>query len=215
MMKEKVVLIGSGGHAKVVADILREMGTYEIIGVTVKDTGSHDTFCGYPILGGDEVLPKLINDGVRSVAIGIGGFTDNNLRKRVYTKVKALGFRVVSAIHPRTAISGSASLGEGVVIFPGVIINTEVRVGNNVVIATGSTVDHETTVEDHVLISAGVTIGAYASIREGALIALGAKIVSGIQVGKNALVAAGGVVIENVGENARVFGVPARPRQGA
>jgi len=211
-MKEKIVLIGNGGHAKLVLDFLGEMGNYEIIGVVIDKKDSNNNFCGYPILGDDEVLIDLINQGVNCAAIGIGGFKDNSLRKKIYTKVKTLGFKVISAIHPSAVISKSVLLGEGNVIFPGVIINTETRIGDNVIIATGSTVDHETVIEDHVLISAGVTIGACALIQEGALIALGAKVVSGIRVGKNALIAAGAVVVKDVDDHAKVFGIPARPK---
>jgi UDP-perosamine 4-acetyltransferase len=209
--KEKVVLIGNGGHAKVVIDILEEMNIYEIIGVTT-DRKDSDRFCGYPILGNDEVLLNLINNGVTHAAMGIGGFKDNNLRRKVYAKVKAYGFKFVSPIHPSAMISKSALIGEGTVIFRGVAINNDVRIGDNAFIATGSTIDHETIIEDHVLISAGVTIGAYTTIQEGALCALGAKIISGIKVGKNALIAAGAVVVNDIDDNAKVFGIPAKEK---
>lgn len=212
MEKEKVVLLGSGGHAKIVLDILGEMGKYRILGITTNDKNHKGHFFGYPILGDDAILQNLMKEGVIKVAIGIGGFVDNKLRKRIYSKVKALGLKVVSAIHPSAVISKSVLLGEGNVIFPGVVINPDVRIGNNVIIATGSTIDHESIIEDHVLISAGVTVGGNSIIQEGALIALGSKVVSGIKVGKHACVAAGAVVVENIGDNAKVFGIPARPK---
>lgn len=210
-MKEKIVVIGNGGHAKVVIDILREMGRYEIIGVTTDKKCSDDVFCNYPVLGDDDILCDLIRNGVKNAAIGIGGFKDNTLRKKIYEETKTKGFKVISAIHPSAVISRSALLGEGDVIFPGVVINTDVHIGNNVVIATGSTIDHETVIKDNVLISAGVNVGAYATIEEGALLALGSKVVSGVRVGGNSLVAAGAVVINDVDQDSKVFGIPARP----
>lgn len=210
MCREKVVLLGSGGHAKVVIDILEEMDCYEIIGITTQGEDKKIDFCSYPVLGDDEVLTDLIKNGVKHAAIGIGGFKDNQLRKKIYSKVKKLGFMVVSAIHPSAVISKTFSLGEGNVIFPGVVINTGVQIGNNIVIATGATIDHETIIEDHVLVSAGVSVGANCLIKEGALLALGSKVVSRIKVGKNVCVAAGAVVVNDIDDNLRVFGVPAR-----
>jgi sugar O-acyltransferase (sialic acid O-acetyltransferase NeuD family) len=211
MKKEKLVLLGSGGHAKCVLDILEEMDSYEIIGVTTQDETRKD-FCGYPILGNNETLQDLYMEGIRYIALGVGGYTDNNQRKALYTKLKQLGFTVVSAIHPSAMISKTVSLGEGNIIFSGVIMIPDVQVGNNVVIASGSNIGHEVIIEDHVLISTGVTTGANIKIQEGALISMGATIVSGVTVGKNAFVAAGAVVVKDIEENTKVFGIPARPK---
>ena len=165
MKKEKVVLLGSGGHAKCVLDILEEMDSYEIIGVTTKDEAKKD-FCGYPVLGNNETLQDLYMEGIRHIALGVGGYTDNNQRKALYTKLKQLGFSVVSAIHPSAMISKTVSLGEGNVIFSGVIIIPDAQVGNNVIVASGSNIGHEVIIEDHVLISTGVTLGANIKIQD-------------------------------------------------
>ena len=207
--KEKVVVLGSGGHAKVVIDILEAEGRFEIVGLTTKD--ALQNLGNYPVLGDDEILPDLLAQGVAWAAIGVGGYTSNALRKQIYQHVKSLGFHVATAVHPSAVITGGVSIGQGSVIFAGVVLNPQVMIGDNVVVATGSTVDHETRVENHVLISAGVTVGAKVTIQEGALLAIGSTIVSGVTVGKNALVCAGAVVIRDVPDDARVLGVPARP----
>ena len=206
--KRRVVILGSGGHAKVVIDILQAMRLFEIVGLVTKDTV--DTLAGYPVLGDDDVLPDLLVQGVTWVAVGIGGFISNTLRRQVYERVKSLGFQVVTAIHPSAVIGADVSIGQGSVIFAGVVLNPEVQVGENVVVATGSTVDHETIVEDHVLISAGVTVGANVTVRQGALVAIGSTVISGITVGCDALVGAGAMVAEDVPDRVVVAGVPAR-----
>jgi sugar O-acyltransferase (sialic acid O-acetyltransferase NeuD family) len=211
MNKPKVIVVGVGGHAKIVVDILEDMDSFEIIGVTAIDEKGGQ-FQGYPIIGDDSVLQQHFDQGVTNVAIGIGGFTNNKLREQVYKFVKSIGFQVVSAIHPSAVISKSVKLGEGVTIFPGVVITTEAVIGNNCIIATSATIDHETIIGDHVLISAGVTIGANTIIKEGVLCALGAKVVSAVTLGKEVLVAAGAVVVNDVEDHARVFGVPAKMR---
>jgi UDP-perosamine 4-acetyltransferase len=209
-MKEEIILVGSGGHAKIVNDILNEMNGYEIRGVVTNE--KLDSFCGLPVLGNDEVLDTYFSRGIRKLAMGIGGFTSNSLREQVYLSLRAKQFEFINCIHPSAIISKSCKIGDGCVIFAGTVLNAEVVIGNNVIVATGSTIDHETQLGDHILVSAGVTIGANNKISTGALIALGAKIVSGVTIGENSLVAAGSVVVNDVPANTAVFGIPAKPK---
>lgn len=208
-MNQPVILIGSGGHAKVLIDILHTIKNYTIIGVTSNSLKRGDLFEGYKVLGEDSVIAEF-SPQIHLIAMGLGGYRNNILRGEVYSYIKNLGFTFMNVIHPRAILSESTKLGEGVVIFPGVIVNTEVVIGNNTIIATGSTIDHETIIGNNVLISAGVTIGANVHIQDNSLLALGAKVVSGMTIGRNAVVAAGAVVINNVRENEIVYGVPAK-----
>lgn len=210
-MKKKVIVVGSGGHAKVIIDILHEMNVFQIIGITSNSITKGETFFGYPVLGDDECL-KEFSPNEYQIAIGLGGYRDNNLRDSVYSKTKKLGFNFVNAIHPSAVISKTVNIGEAVVIFPGVTLNTEVSIGNNSIVATGSTIDHETIIGNNVLVSAGVTVGAYTEIMDNALLALGSKIISGVKIGKKAIVAAGAVVVNDVSENDIVFGIPAKKK---
>lgn len=207
---KKIIIVGDGGHAKVVIDIIQEMNCYEIIGIT--SNNNINRFCGYPVLGNDDILSDYLKKGINNIALGIGGFKDNIHRTELYNKFSGLGFNIINAIHPNTVISKSVDIGNGVVVFPGVVLNAEVKIGNNVIIATGSTIDHETIIESNTLVSAGVTIGANALIGEGSLCALGSKIVSGVTIGKNCLVAAGAVVVNDIDDNSVVCGIPAKKR---
>ena len=211
-MKEKIVILGSSGHAKVIIEIIQAMGTYEIIGVTTVDPKVKDKFFGYPVLGDDSILPQLKKDGVNLVAIGMGGYTNNSIRKEVYLNAKGLGFNCLTAIHPTAIISPSAKTGECSVIFAGAIVHTDTVIGNNVIIATGSTVDHNTVIADHVLVSAGVSVGANVRIGESSLLAIGSTVITGIKIGAHCLVAAGAVVVKEVLDGQKVFGVPATPK---
>jgi len=208
-MKEKVIIIGTGGHARVVIDIIQEAGEFQIAGLIAKDK-SMESFAGYPVTGTDDDLPAIHSSGIKHAAIGIGGYRDNQLRTRIFDNLKNIGFEIINAIHPRAITSKSITMGEGCTLFPGAIVNTDAVIGDNVIIATGATIDHETIIHNDVLISAGVTIGAYCTIGEGALCALGSKIISGINIGENAVVAAGAVVIDDVDSNNIVYGIPAK-----
>jgi sugar O-acyltransferase (sialic acid O-acetyltransferase NeuD family) len=207
---ENVIVIGSGGHAKVIIDIIHEMGIYNIIGLTSDSITKGNLFYGYEVLGNDDVLLNYKNNSQVKVAMGLGGYINNTIRKKAYISIKNFGLSFINVIHPKSIISKTVILGEGVTIFPGAIINTDAILGNNVIIATGASIDHETIIGDHVLISAGVTIGAYCIIEDEVLLALGSKVISGLKIGKSSLIAAGAVLVKSINENSKVFGIPAK-----
>lgn len=210
--KEKIIVIGSGGQAEVVIDILQEMNKYEILGLTTNEKTPYDNILGVPVLGDDSVLDSYFNNGVKKLAMAVGGFRNNTLRKKLFLHFKSKGFSFVNAIHPFTSISRTVSLGEGVIAYQGVVINTKAVIGDNCILALNSSVGHSTTIESHSLISAGANVGADAVVGSESLIAIGAKIVSGAKVGKNVLVAAGAVVVNDIPDNVSVFGIPAKVR---
>jgi sugar O-acyltransferase (sialic acid O-acetyltransferase NeuD family) len=210
-VNNNVIVIGSGGHAKMVIDIMHEMKSVNIHGVTSNSLLQGSSFYGYKVLGNDDILKQFSRSNYH-IAMGLGGYRDNILREKLYKYVKELGFNFINIIHPTAIISKTVVIGESVVIFPGAIINTDVQIGDNSIIATGSTIDHETIIGNNVLISAGVTIGANSLIMDNALLAIGSIVISGVKIGKNALVAAGAVVTKDVFDNEKVFGIPAKKR---
>jgi UDP-perosamine 4-acetyltransferase len=211
MEKQEIIIVGSGGHAKVVIDIIEQEGVYKIYGILTNDLIT--SLCGYPVLGNDDYLDQPQLNQKYKIAIGIGGFKDNLLRKTIFNKLVQKNFDIVNCIHPSAIISSSVKLGSGIVIFAGVILNPEVVVHDNCIIATGSTIDHETIIKSHCLISAGVSIGANTCIDEESLCALGSKVISQVNVGRNVLVAAGAVVTNNILDGEIVFGIPAKTKK--
>lgn len=213
---KKVIIIGSGGHAKVVIDIINEINKknkdIDIIGITSKSLSVGELFFGLPVLGNDDIIEGYRGKENYFLAMGLGGFKDNFLREKVFNAMVGLGMRFLNVIHPSAVISETVVFGQGVTIFPGVILNTEVEIGDNTIIATGSSIDHETIIEENVLVSAGVTVGAYAIIGKRSLIALGANVVSGVKIGVDVLVAAGAVVVNDISDNKKVFGIPAKEK---
>lgn len=212
-VKKPVLLIGAGGHAKVLIELIHQSDDYYIEAVIGRNDEIHEEIMGYKILKGDIYLADYKAKGINLVAIGIGGYTNNNKRKDLFRNLKNDGYKIINLVHPSAIVSQSVVLGEGVVIFSGVTINTEVIIGDNTVIATGANIDHETIIEDHVLISAGVTVGAGNIIKQGALLALGANVISRVVIGENTLVAAGAVVVSNVAKDTVVYGIPAKEKR--
>lgn len=207
--RERVLLVGSSTQALIALDVLEKLGVYDVVGVTTEDK-SITEFCGLPVLGGNADLPRLFDEGIRSAAIGVGGWTDNRARVGLYRRLKEIGYRLVSPIHPSTIIGRQVEIGEAVTVYASVAIDPQSTIGDNTIIGTNSFVGHETKVGNHVLISGGVMVGGRVTIGDSALLSIGCTIVSGVSVGAGALVAAGAVVVKDVEPHTAVAGIPAR-----
>src|SRR4051812_39773270 len=120
----RVVGLGAGGHAKVVLDILAVHGRHEIIGLLDADESLWgQNVLGVPVLGGDDKLPALLEDGVDSAFIGTGSGNNTARRRAVWDLAVSSGLHIVDAIHPRAVVAESASFGRGVTLMADAIIN--------------------------------------------------------------------------------------------
>ena len=152
---DKVVIWGASGHAIVVADILRLMGNYAIVGYLdgVNPDRVGTSFDGGFVLGGVEMLEELMNGGVSNLALGVG---DCQARIQLAETAVKAGFNLATAIHPSAIVASSAQVGAGSVLCAGSIVNPEARIGRAVIVNTGASVDHECVIEDGVHLSPGV-----------------------------------------------------------
>jgi UDP-perosamine 4-acetyltransferase len=207
----KTVIVGAGGHAKVVLEILRLRPGCEVVGLLDPDEKKHGLrLLGLPVLGGDELLPGLRREQVEEAIVAVG---DNRLRQRLFSVCRELGFELAQAIHPAATISPSARLGAGTAAMAGVVVNAEAVIGENVVLNTGCSVDHDCLVGDHAHIAPGAHLGGEARVGAGALVGLGASVLPAVEVGEWAVVGAGAVVTEEVPPRRCVAGVPAREQE--
>lgn len=207
----RVIGLGAGGHAKVVMDVLRLVGGYDLVGLL--DPRSElwgTTVMDVAVLGSDELLPKLRRQGVEHAFIGLGSSRDTGPRRRLYERARQEGFSLVPAIHPRAVLAASARLGQGPTVLANAVINAEARVGDNVIVNTGAIVEHDCIIGDHVHIATGAKLGGGVQVGEGAHLGLGATVRQGIRVGCGAVVGAGAVVVSDVPDGVVVAGVPAR-----
>jgi UDP-perosamine 4-acetyltransferase len=203
-----VVLIGAGGHGRVVLDILRAGGVHNPVGFLDADpqlTGQE--VGGLPVLGQLNMLPKLKSQKVKGVIISIG---DNHPRWQYFRKILGHGFELVNAIHPASTVAESARLGRNVVVAAGAVISTDVSIGDGTIINTSAVVDHECRVGQAVHICPSATLAGRVRVGEQAFIGLGSNIIQCLNLGAYCIVGAGAVVIEDVPAGATVVGVPAR-----
>lgn len=208
-MKDPIVIIGAGGHGKVVLDVLRAAGQYEPVGFIDADTRLAGTkVSGVPVLGPTNVLPKLRQQ--QRVAHAIVAIGDNRTRYRYLAAIESEGFELTSAIHPTAFVSPTARLGRNVVVCPNASIITEARLGDGVIVNTGAIVEHECELADAVHVAPGACLAGRVRVGACAFIGIGAQVIQCLAVGEGATVGAGAVVIQDVPDGATVVGVPAR-----
>lgn len=209
--RQRVVLIGAGGNARVVLDVLRNAGECEVVGLL--DPGRiGETIDGVPVLGGDELLNVLPGRGIRHAIVGVGAVGDNRLRMVLFERVCTAGFEPINAIHPRAVLSNTVRVGSGVAIMAGVVVNAGSRIGDNVVLNTGAIIEHDCAIESHAQVAPGAVLCGGVRVGIAAYVGAGATVRQGISIGEYAIVAAGAVVVRNVAGHTSVFGVPAREK---
>lgn len=207
--KEKLVVFGAGGHAKVVIDIIEQQGNYEIAGLlddNLEHRGKH--FFGYPVLGTRADLPALISAQLRHAIVTIG---DNASRAAVAAHLDQHGWSFASAVHPRASIGRGVNIGPGSVVMAGCVVNADTCLGAQVIVNTGATVDHDCRIEDAVHIAPGCHLCGGVSVGQGSLVGAGSTVTPGIKIGCRAIVGAGSTVIRDVADETKVSGSPARP----
>jgi len=209
-----VVVVGSGGHAKVVIDALLSAGR-RVLFATDPDAGSHGrTILGVTVAGGDDALwrhePSTVEVAL-GMAVPEGDVAQASSRRlRIIRDISGRGYRMATVIHPSAIISKSAALGEGCQIMAGAIIQPDCRLGSYTILNTRASVDHDCRIGDNVHLAPGVVLGGGITISNDAHLGLGAVIAPGVSIGAGSVIAAGAVVLRNVEQGQRVAGIPAK-----
>ncbi len=204
-----VLIIGCGGHAQVVADILmraRDAGEgIKPIGCLDDDSSIDDhAVLGLPILGCTTDIAHIAHDAL-VVAIG-----NNRTRQGLFDALQRQGKRFIVARHPSAVIAPDVRVGPGTVICAGAVVNPGSIIGANVILNVGCTVDHGNYVRDHAHIAPGVHMGGGVQIGKGTLVGIGSTVLPGRHVGAWSVVGGGTVVLDDIPEGAVAVGVPGR-----
>ncbi|WP_312504885.1 acetyltransferase [Lysinibacillus sp.] len=205
-MSKPIIIIGNGGHASVLTEILVSQRE-RILGFTAP-TIEKNSF-SIPYLGNDEVIFNYSASDVELV-LGIGMTRPSSLREKIFHNFYNKGYHFKSIIHPSAIIAPSVKLGQGVQIMAGVIIQTNTTIADNNIINTGALIDHDCQIEQHVHIAPGTKLSGTVYVRQGAHIGTGATIIQGMEIGSNCLIGAGSVVVKNIADGMTAFGVPAK-----
>jgi sugar O-acyltransferase (sialic acid O-acetyltransferase NeuD family) len=208
----RCVILGGGGHARVLIDCLRESGLVGIEGVLDPDSSLHGRkILDVPVLGGDDLLGGMAAGGVTHFVVGLGGVGDNRPRKRLFELGCSCRLTPLTVRHPSAVVSRWASISPGCQLLPGSIVNACAVLGKNVIVNSGAIVEHDCVVGDHAHIATGARLASTVRVGIGAHIGAGATVRQSIRIGDGAIVGAGAVVVKDVGAGVVVAGVPARP----
>ena len=206
--RNDVLVWGAAGHAKVVADILRQ-NAYAVCGFLDETTPDRrgESFCGATVLGSTNQLREIYESGVRKAIVAFG---DNMRRLAAGGLLEERDFELITAIHPSAVIAPDAFLGSGSVVAAGAVVGPGAVIGRCAILNTAATVDHDCTIADGAHIGPGAHVAGHVRIGRGAWIGIGVTIIDRKRIGAWSIVGAGAVVIEDVRDRVLVAGVPAR-----
>lgn len=196
-MNQKIILVGGGGHAKVVIDCLLAQGREVVAVFDQKNKG--------PMLGirrHEKYDPLLHRDAALLIAIG-----DNKVRQKLTAEIS---HSFTNTIHPSAIVSSFATTGHGTMILHRAVVQAGSVIGKHVILNTGSQVDHDGNIGDYVHVAPRAVLCGNVTVGEGTLIGAGAVILPGVKIGKWAVIGAGAVLTKHVEDRAVMAGVPGR-----
>ena len=205
----RVLILGAGGHGRVVLDILLQGRRYDVAGFLDNNSAIHGRRVdGCPVHGNLDDLERLSRElNVEAAVIAIG---DNGVRRGLARWVDQTGLQLVSAIHPSATLARNANVGRNVVVAAGAVVCAHCQIGDSVILNTGCIIDHQTVIGEGCHICPGVRVAGRVNVESGAFIGIGATVVPKVTIGCESIVGAGTVVIDDVTPMTTVVGVPAR-----
>lgn len=203
------IILGCGGHGRVVLDILLNGGAEKVVGfVDSNPKLAGRRIDGIEVLGHPDDLPHIRRElNVDRAVVAVG---DNGARRALADRLDGLGFELINAIHPSANVARNATFGKNTVIAAGALVSAHCQIGDSVILNTGCIVDHESLIGTATHVCPGARLAGRVTVESGAFVGIGATIIQNIRVGYEAVVGAGAVVINDVAPMSTVVGVPAR-----
>jgi sugar O-acyltransferase (sialic acid O-acetyltransferase NeuD family) len=200
-----LVVIGGGGHAKVVVSTALSAG-WRVVAVLDDAADKRGTdILGVPVSGGVDMIVDLASDGA-VIAVG-----DNRARKTLSDRINS---NWVTIVHPSAVVHPTVTLGHGTVVFAGVVIQPDTVIGDHAIINTSTSIDHDCRIGAFCHIAPGSNLAGSVTVGEGTFFGIGTRAIPGVMVGRWSTIGAGGVVIDEIPDGVTAVGVPARPSEG-
>lgn len=203
-MSKPVLVLGAGGHAAVLVDMLRQLN-HTIVGLVAGDKpADKPVFAGIPYYASDDAVLTFDKDSVL-LANGIGSLPDRNTRFKVHKQFKQAGYRFITVVSPRAIVSDYSSLAEGVQVMPGAIVNVNSIVGEGTIVNSGAIIEHDCLIGNHNHIAPGAALSGDVSTGDYVHIGTGASVIQGIKIGHHVMVGAGATVTKNLDSNKKLY----------
>jgi acetyltransferase EpsM len=203
----KIIIIGYGGHSKVVQDIILSYEGNEIVGFL--DNKYEKSFIKENIFYGPISSHKYFVDEVPGIRF-IVGIGNNHSRKEIVEMLNLEQDYFLSIIHPSAQVSPSACVGNGTVIMANTVISANTKIGDHVIINTSAVVEHDNKVSDFAHVSPNATLTGNVQLDVGVHIGAGAILIPNVKIGEWAVIGAGATVIHSIPGNTTAVGVPAK-----
>jgi sugar O-acyltransferase (sialic acid O-acetyltransferase NeuD family) len=201
-----LLIVGAGGHGKVVAETAEAAGGFRQIAFVDDRVAELNGSMRWPVIGTLSDTAGLLQSYCAAV-VAIG---DAELRLEILDRLAMEGFALPVLCHPAAWVSPSASLGAGTVVFAQAVIQADAELGQGVIVNTSASIDHDCVLGDGVHVCPGANLGGGVRVGNGSWIGIGACVIQYVRIGENVTVAAGAAVIAGVGDGMTVGGVPAR-----
>ena len=206
-MSLPIIIIGGGGHAKVVIEALHQAG-HKVVGAVDTDGAKHGKdVLGVKILVDENAVLSLDSSGIE-LANGLGPIEP---RRAIFKRFRDKAFRFATVRHPSAVIADSAIVGEGAQIMAGAVVQPDVTLGENSLVNSRASVDHDCDIGMHAHVAPGATLAGGVRVGDGSLIGAGATVLENVRIGAACMVGAGAAVVGDVADGITVVGVPARP----
>jgi sugar O-acyltransferase (sialic acid O-acetyltransferase NeuD family) len=156
-MKEKIVLLGGGGHCHSVIDVIEQENKYQIVGIIDKKELLGTNILGYKIIANDDDLEEIYKT-CKNAIITVGQIESNHVRVKLFNRLKEIGFNLPIIISPIAYVSKHSFIDEGTVIMHHTLINANVKIGKNCIINSKALIEHDVIIEDNCHISTASVI---------------------------------------------------------
>jgi len=198
-----VIICGTGGHARVLADSLIKSDT-QILGFITADKNQKDSIFGIEVLGDDSYLKNFSNEEILLIN-GIGSLPGEDRRLRLAKKMRRKGFSFASVVHISAIIGEGVKLEEGVQIMAGTVIQNNVSIGVDTIINTGALIDHDCKIGRDCHIAPGAVFSGGVIVKNGVHFGTGTKVIQNISVGEGSIIAAGSIIFRDVAAHKKII----------
>lgn len=192
-----ILLLGAGGHARSVIDVIETTGAYTIVGLVGQTSEVGTTVLGYPVLGDDDDLPRLLNTHPHAL-VTLGQIRTPDGRMRLFDLARSLGGELPAITSPRAQVSRHATIGAGTVVMHGAIVNAGATVGRNCIVNSAALVEHDAVIGDHCHISTAAVVNGGVTVGAGSFVGSRSVVRQAIVIGERCVIGMGERVLTDL-----------------